>query len=484
MSNRKAYVAGVFGLLLLGLMIGYVIYVPEKKKEWQHETYNTQVEDTNLSVSAADFSSRLPVIQIDTGGQTIPGKPENIYQSASDMTKETVSATIQVYNQEGALNTLNQEPEWAMGCQIRVRGNSSRHFDKSNYYLRLEEDGKKMEHEMMGIAPGSTWALHGPFLDKTLMRNYMWYHLAGEIMEYAPAAEFCEVFIDGAYKGVYVMAEHIDEGENRINLEPYDGKASFTSYIIRADRGGDTELETALTFSEYTYRAGLNRKKDIVYPGKTNLTEELKDYIEKDFSQFEKAIYSYDYDSLRYGYREYIDIDSFVEYFILNELSGNTDAVIFSTYLYKDLGGKVNLCVWDFNNCCNNYIEQATGTGGFFLPTRPWYFMLFKDEFFVEEVIRTYRQLRKGVLSEESLKKNIQDIRMYTETAAQRNFKVWGYSFQPEHEWLEGGRHIGSYDEAVKQYTDYLINRGEWLDEHIEDLRYYAHESVNKKFNH
>jgi len=52
--------------------------------------------------------------------------------------------------------------------------------------------------------------LHGPFLDKTLMRNYMWYNLSGQIMEWAPDVRFCEVFLNGGYQGVYVMEEQIE----------------------------------------------------------------------------------------------------------------------------------------------------------------------------------------------------------------------------------------------------------------------------------
>lgn len=88
----------------------------------------------------------------------------------------------------------------------------------------------------MGMEKDSTWVLHGPYLDKTLMRNYMWYNLSGKIMEWAPDAKFCEVFLNGVYQGLYVIVVQISVGEGRIELTEYDGKSDTTSYIVCVDR--------------------------------------------------------------------------------------------------------------------------------------------------------------------------------------------------------------------------------------------------------
>ena len=88
-------------------------------------------------------------------------------------------------------------------------------------------------------------------------------------------------------------------------------------------------------------------------------------------------------------------------------------------------------------------------------------------------------------MSEEAVTADIRDIQAYLGTAAERNFEKWGYSFLPENDLLtEDFRKIGSYEEAVEQYETRLLRRMRWLDEHIEDLRFYSHESKNKKFNH
>lgn len=70
---------------------------------------------------------------------------------------------------------------------------------------------------------------------------------------------------------------------------------------------------------------------------------------------FEKTLYSYDYDTEPYAWWEQADMSSFVDYFILNEFTCNYDAGWLSTYIYRDVRGKYKMCIWDFNSACDNY---------------------------------------------------------------------------------------------------------------------------------
>ena len=469
-------------LLLAALLLSRHID-PEKQRYQQHLSYNTQVEDTSLSIDEDTFSSHLPVVSIETGGVVIPGRPEQ-GQHVKDIENSFIQADMRIYDREGELNKLSSQPVLESKINIRVRGNSSRTFDKVGYLFKFTDDaGMERKLEVMGMEKDSTCVLHGPYLDKTLMRNYMWYNLAGQIMEWAPDVRYCEVFLDHEYQGLYVMAEQISMGEGRIEMTKYDGKSNISSYIVCADRESVNDVQYLDNFTSYALR--INGKLEVKYPGASRITPELTEYISRDFSRFEKALYSFDYDTARYGYQNYIDVDSFVDYFIINEVTQNTDAGLYSTYFYKDVSGKLKMCVWDFNNCCDNYIEDQTPMAGFFMQNRPWYFMLCKDEAFMEKVITRYHQLRKGILSEEAVESYIAGVQSYLGPAIERNFEKWGYSFLPEKDLLyEDERKIGSYEAAVEQYETRLVRRMRWMDEHIEDLRSYSHESINKKFNH
>lgn len=482
MNSRKIYTGLVVLLLLAALLLSRHID-PEKQRYQQHLSYNTQVEDTSLSIDEDTFSSHLPVVSIETGGVVIPGRPEQ-GQHIKDIENSFIQADMRIYDREGELNKLSSQPVLESKINIRVRGNSSRTFDKVGYLFKFTDDaGMERKLGVMGMEKDSTWVLHGPYLDKTLMRNYMWYNLAGQIMEWAPDVRYCEVFLDHEYQGLYVMAEQISMGEGRIEMTKYDGKSNISSYIVCADRESVNDVQYLDNFTSYALR--INGKLEVKYPGASRITPELTEYISRDFSRFEKALYSFDYDTARYGYQNYIDVDSFVDYFIINEVTQNTDAGLYSTYFYKDVSGKLKMCVWDFNNCCDNYIEDQTPMAGFFMQNRPWYFMLCKDEAFMEKVITRYHQLRKGILSEEAVESYIAGVQSYLGPAIERNFEKWGYSFLPEKDLLyEDERKIGSYEAAVEQYETRLVRRMRWMDEHIEDLRSYSHESINKKFNH
>ena len=482
MNSRKIYTGLVVLLLLAALLLSRHID-PEKQRYQQHLSYNTQVEDTSLSIDEDTFSSHLPVVSIETGGVVIPGRPEQ-GQHVKDIENSFIQADMRIYDREGELNKLSSQPVLESKINIRVRGKSSRTFDKVGYLFKFTDDaGMERKLEVMGMEKDSTWVLHGPYLDKTLMRNYMWYNLAGQIMEWAPDVRYCEVFLDHEYQGLYVMAEQISMGEGRIEMTKYDGKSNISSYIVCADRESVNDVQYLDNFTSYALR--INGKLEVKYPGASRITPELTEYISRDFSRFEKALYSFDSDTARYGYQNYIDVDSFVDYFIINEVTQNTDAGLYSTYFYKDVSGKLKMCVWDFNNCCDNYIEDQTPMAGFFMQNRPWYFMLCKDEAFMEKVITRYHQLRKGILSEEAVESYIAGVQSYLGPAIERNFEKWGYSFLPEKDLLyEDERKIGSYEAAVEQYETRLVRRMRWMDEHIEDLRSYSHESINKKFNH
>lgn len=213
---------------------------------------------------------------------------------------------------------------------------------------------------MLGMSSHHEWALHGPFMDKSLIRNYMWYNISGEIMDYAPNVRFCEVILNGEYLGLYVMVETITNGEGgRLNMTlPDNDYQTQISYAIRLDRGSSNPIKNVDTFTTYAYRN--QHVLEIVYPGAGGLSTERVDFITNDFSSFEKSLYSYDYDTEPYAYWNYADMDSFAEYFILNEFICNYEVGARSTYIYKDLKGKFKMCMWDLNTVCGNMVADTT----------------------------------------------------------------------------------------------------------------------------
>ena len=434
--------------------------------------------------------SHLPIIEINTGGVEIPGKMILKEDGDSLMTVKTsrgedrIRAEISVFDHKKKNNHLSDEPKITSDALINIRGYSSRTFDKPGYAIKLiTEEGENNPEKMLGMGSHHEWALHGPFLDKTLIRNYMIYNLSGEIMEWAPNVRFCEVVLNGEYRGLYLLTETISSGNDgsRLNISVNKKENSFTGYILKLDRGTEVPIKEIDPFSGYTYKT--ESAMEIVYPGYKNLNEQIRKEIELDFSRFEKALYSFDLKDDRYGYKNAVDVDSFVNYFLINELTSNYDAGIYSTFIYKDLGGQYKLAVWDFNNSADNYQEMAVDPHLFQLQYRPWFTMLMKDEDFVERIITRYRQLRKTTLSNDSLLNYIDETIAYLGPAIERNYEKWGYVFNEENDRLHPqDRNLHSYDEAVDQLKNYLIQRAEWMDENIDTLRQYCEKSKDKRF--
>lgn len=461
-----------------------------KSRCHQHRDAPVKTGDT-----ANGFSTHLPLVEIDTGGQAIPGK--SVFDEKGEVTGYTttadgadrIAAHMDIVDHETAYNHPGDQPAVSTDIEIHVRGRSSRAFDKSSYAIRLEKpDGTNNPQPVMGMDAHHEWVLYGPYLDKTLMRNYMLYNIGGEIMDYAPNVRFCEVLLNGAYQGVYVMMENITaggDGGGRLNLTVDAKRNTFSGYLLRLDLEVIGEEDTLADINHFTsYARRTQQELEIVYPGASNLTEEISQGICQDFSDFEKALYSYDYDTEKYGYPAYIDTESFIDYFLINEFTCNYDAGWLSTYIYKDTSGKFRMCLWDMNSACDNYQDSQTEHMSFQMQNCLWYFMLMKDEDFVDALIDRYWTLRDTYFDEEYLNQYIDETAAYLGDAIDRNYQVWSYSFQPEYDMLKPtARNPRDYGEAIAQLKAFFHKRLAWMDENIDTLRQYSAESKVKKFN-
>lgn len=465
----------------------------------QHLSCARQTEPQAVSIQPDEFVSHLPVIEVDTGGQKIPGNwimDENgirVGTELSDKGEEMIPVEICIVDSENGNNRPGDAAALESSAMFRIRGNSSRNFAKKSYLIKLtDEAGGENSQEMMGMGEHDTWALYGPFLDKTLLRNYMWMNISGEIMGYAPNVRYCEMFLDGSYQGLYLMMETVSRGTYRVDLEAYKPGAAYTDYIVRMDKANEDSRDLEV-FSDYTMRleesAHSQIKLSIVYPNDAVLNEKICDYIEKDFSRFEKALYSSDYKSLSRGYRQYIDVDSFVDYYVLQEFLGNTDMCYHSTYLYKDRLGKLHMGpVWDYNNVLDNFFSVDLDSSEFLFTDRLWYDRLLSDAAFNRQVRERYRQLRRTVLNEEYLMKYIDETVEFLGDSIERNYVVWGYSFEAENlsplERLAPlSRNPADYEEAVGNMKAFIRERGRWLDRNIDALEQYCHPSNAKKYD-
>ncbi len=405
-----------------------------------------------------DFETDLPILFIETGNNAISGDTP-------------VMARLSILNagNDGSLHSPEEQPDVSIDISIKQRGASSRRFDKRQYRIEFFTDAQgknSYNYDFLQMGKASEWVLNGPFLDKTLARNYLAYQLGREIMEWAPDCRYLELFVDGQYQGVYLAVEPVTNGDTRLRLSKFGLLSGEAAYIVSRDRvNTDTKpLENFGKTAGYT-----SNDLYVQYPGKNSLTDAEYRWITEDVSRFERVLYGSDFKDPLKGYAAYIDIDNFADYFIINEIFMNHDASLLSTYAYKELGGKLKLVIWDYNNAYDNYQWFREDFEEFFLLHSPWFDRLLQDRAFVDRVVARYYELRETTFSTEHMTELLDSTTALLGSATDRNFRVWDFSFKIGL-LADPGRELKSYEEAMAQLKEAIVQRFEFLDAHITDL--------------
>lgn len=489
-------------IIIFSLIIAAIVYVDVSnyknegiRKDEEATKIDEEYKENKEKEKENQYGFNLPVVVIDTHGEKIN------YENK-------IPGEISIYNDERALNYLTDKPQLQSKIQIKVRGNTTRHFPKKQYGIEFEdEDGNPKNQEVLGMPKESDWVFNAPFADKSLIRNYLAYNASGKIMDYASRARFCEVFVkdDGSetleekhYKGLYVILEKVKRDEERVNINKEQKQGNETSFIISKNRkkANDTWINN---YGIETYLYDYNLL--VEYPNEPS--EEQLDYINKTVSKFERVLYSGKYDVIKEGYEEYIDVDSFVDYYLINEFFKNTDAGILSSYFYKEYGEKIKAGpVWDFNRSMGNYVasnEEYNSPSGFYMAQTSWFDRLLQDKKFVSKVLKRYKALRKTYLSDEYLLSIIDGAVSEIGPAANRNFLTWPMelcnqadNFKVKTERFEGLNNdpkvlmeyfkgnpnqlmntydlATSYDEEIEKLKLFIVERGQWIDKNINSL--------------
>jgi len=497
--------AGVLAVAAIAVGVVLAGANDDVQRYHQHLQRPSEAELGDCSTCTADaLCTHLPLMIIDTFSAEIPGRPVGF--GTSDASREYITTpegeteievSVLVIDNQDDWNHASDTPAHESLAMMRIRGNSSRFFDKPNYRIRLIEPNEEDNHlPLLGMSAHSEWSLHGPFLDKTLMRNYIWMNIAAEVMgpgHFVPEVRFFELILNGEYQGVYVLMETIRVNPNRVDLNRYRQGMPATSYLVRLNTFTHTPERKVNTFVTYTYRLEGGNTLEILYPRRNQQSDSVRDYVARSISRVERLLYSPDILWSSREYERYIDVDSFMNFYIINEFIANNDLWAGSTYFHKDVRGRLIAGpVWDFNNVMDNFFLTMPADE-FLLADRGWFDRLMICPRFTDQVIRRWRTLRRGVLAEERLVSYMQETEAWLGSAIARNFEVWGYSFDPSQLSLMARRrptyaqaqagytiydvNPESFEQAQEWARDYMITRGRWLDDYIETLRQFSHSS-------
>lgn len=244
---------------------------------------------------------------------------------------------------------------------IEIRGSSSQDLSKKQYgFTTLEVDNATSNNvSLMGMPKENDWILNSLAFDPSLIRDYLSYNLSRQMGNYATRTEYCEVVINNEYMGLYLLQEKIKADSNRVNIlkmEPTDSTAPNVTggYIIKADKtsGGDP---VAWNLPSYSWPPDFINDM----PKPSEITPAQNTYIYKQFLNLASTSNANN-SSFTNGYPSVIDVPSFIDFMISNELASNPDGYQFSTYFHKDRNGKLRAGpIWDFNLTYGNDLFQA-----------------------------------------------------------------------------------------------------------------------------
>ena len=413
--------------------------------------------------------SHLPIIRITTTG-TIPDEPK-------------VMATLEVVDNGPAALNYPDDPATGYAGYIGIerRGQSSLNWPKRSYGIETRlADGSNNNVPLLDLPAENDWVLHAPYHDRSLLRNVFVYGLGRSLLGWSPRTRYVELLLDGQYRGVYVLAEKIKRDAARVRLDKLDADdttapAITGGYLLKIDKGIDS---TGVNHFKSTFRPGGTHPEATVdvhflYPKPGDINAAQRSYITDYFNAFETALAGPDFADPQRGYAAYADVQSFVDYLILSELTGNLDAYRVSTYFHKPRGGKLTMGpLWDYNFALGStlfceaddvdrwrYAFNELCTGDRWLVPF-WWQRLLEDPAFGRRVRARYTDWRAGPLHLDSLyaRLNAQVDRLGA--AAARDYARW-----------PGGRSnlpytTTSHGEEVDELRDWLRRRLDFLDTH------------------
>lgn len=288
--------------------------------------------------------SNLPIIIINTdNGARIVDDPR-------------VLASMKIiFRGEGERNYLSDQNNplylnYDGRIDIEIRGSSSQDREKKQYGFstKMADNFSNNNVSLLGMPEENDWILNGMVFDPALMRDYLCYNLSRQIGEYASRTAYCELIINGSYRGLYLLQEKIKADDNRVDIVKIDANDNLVprvtgGYITKADKttGGDPVAWKMVN----TIGASVDYIHELPKP--ENVTPQQNIYIQSQFTKLDESA-AINNTSLVNGYPSVIDIPSFIDHMIVSELSSNADSYQYSTFFHKDRNGKLRAGpLWD-----------------------------------------------------------------------------------------------------------------------------------------
>ena len=427
-------------------------------------------------------STNLPIVWIDVDGDSI-------------MRNKRIGGHMKIiWNGKGRMNYADtiahpgQHVDYDGYIAVRHRGNSTYNDSpKKPYSFRtlndeLKYDGKKQKVSLLGMGKDNNWALLAPYADRSMIRDLLTFELARPWMEYVPQGRHCELFVDGIYYGVYILAEVVSKGKHRLNLTKprTEGDALTGDYLMEVDCEDDVIYISKHHPVDTTGKPYLSHIVRFQY--KSPDYDELKpvqvNYINSRIDAMEAALMAGDYTN-------YIDVQSFIDYQLMMELCHNVDAYRLSGKFYKrrdSVDPRFKMVIWDTDLAYGNAdYRQSWRTDTWMYQNNNimyqekevhlvpfWWYVLNNDPNYNAQVKARWAQFRQSNMSNERIMATIDSLAAVLTTcgAEQRNslaWPSWGVK-----KWPKLHYDAADYNDEIDHIKQWLLARLAWMDEQLE----------------
>ena len=389
-----------------------------------------------------DFTG-LPILYVDTEGSEINSKEDYV---------------------EGSVSIIgsNDFPDLSSAeMKIKGRGNSTWWQGgigrpdnmKKPFQIKFGDKTK-----VLNMPKDKKWVLLAEISDISLIRNKIVREIANMgSFDYVPQAEYTELFINNKHAGTYLIGQKVEESKNRVNIGD-DG------YLVEIDTDAHGRIEE----DDVYFRSNVwsSHYKDGVF----NIKEPSLDFDSEKFNlikdhinSFEDALFGDSFKDPDIGYRSFIDLSSFIDWFLVNEISKNQDAASFSSIYFNYIPGeKIKMGpIWDFDLAFGNVnYSNAENPEGFWIKDNLWYKRMFEDPYFkqmVQERFDYYNNNLSLILSK------ISGFETYLSKSQKKNFELYPSLLDPNSEVWPVPARFDNHHSYVEYLKTWLDTRMAWL---------------------
>lgn len=435
---------GYVGILFFIIMVAVSCSSSSKKNST--EVNNSEKDSTqsdNSKPDGAETDSPYSIVEKTFNKENSEIPKVYIETTSTPEREDYITSSVKIIDSSGQYDEI-----YEVNAGIKVRGHTTAYGEKIPYNIKFDE-----VKNILGMGNSKKWCLIANLFDPTMMRNMIALDFARNIgLDYVSKCEYVEVYYNGENQGVYMLCTPVSEGKDKVDLA-----LSENDYLL--------QLQPNYTYSDktkITTNAGMILS---VEEGNIEDLTYLNDFMEK-----------FEY-SILYGmetFSEYADVDSFVDFYIFNELVKDVDFATSSTYFYIKEGKIYAGPAWDYDlsmgnadgeyyDTYNNAATEDVNYEGFYCQ-KLWFIYLMQIPEFKERVVERFYELQpliENLTTDNELGRNrIDNILDNYSLDFEKNFAIWEVGKKYGVNAMEP---FATYEENVEFLRQWLINRNEWL---------------------